>query len=29
MTDPALRVEGLSKRYHIGKSRGLFERLNV
>ncbi len=29
MTDLALRVEGLSKRYHIGKSRGLLERLNV
>ncbi len=29
MTDLALRVEGLSKRYHIGKSRGLFERFNV
>ncbi len=29
MTDIALRVEGLSKRYRIGKSRGLFERFNV
>ncbi len=29
MTDLALRVEHLSKRYRIGKSRGLFERLNV